>query len=296
MLTFIIIILFQLIAGRAAQELQEKLAHLEERFQSWLPTFKAADPTMQKYCMDILTTLSGSSSQFAQDVFIYWNIFKYWPMNGRKGFYVDSGANEAKFLSNTYFFDKCLGWSGLCIEPNPAYHKELSETRSCTLVKDCISNVDQWVHMDMPIDGTLSSVQSTTTTAQEKNLNIHCEPLDKMLSRVQSNVSMYQIDFWSLDIEGYEMTVLKDINFQKIKIDVLLIEDFWINTRQLDRFMNGAGYVKFQQLPIDALYTSRDFTPITERGNALLWYPDSMDYFWKANEEFRAKSKDRLVC
>ncbi len=89
MLTFIIIILFQLIVGRASQELQEKLAHLEERFQSWLPTFKAADPTMQKYCMDILTTRSGSSSQFAQDVFIYWNIFKYWPMNGRKGFYVD---------------------------------------------------------------------------------------------------------------------------------------------------------------------------------------------------------------
>ena len=50
-------------------------------------------------------------------------------MNGKRGVYVDSGANSAVSLSNTYFYDKCLGWEGLCVEPLPQYHAELSAKR-----------------------------------------------------------------------------------------------------------------------------------------------------------------------
>jgi hypothetical protein len=57
-----------------------------------------------------LTTKQGSPSQFGQDLFLFFNIFKYWPQEKRRGFYVDSGANHAIQLSNTYFFDVCLGW------------------------------------------------------------------------------------------------------------------------------------------------------------------------------------------
>ena len=68
------------------------------------------------------------------------NYFAPLTLHGRKGFYVDSGANDYKSLSNTYFFDKCLGWSGLCIEPHEPYHRGLLENRSCTLVPECISD------------------------------------------------------------------------------------------------------------------------------------------------------------
>ena len=61
----------------------------------------------------------------AQDLFLFRNYFALLTLSGRKGFYVDSGANDARHLSNTFFFDKCLGWEGLCIEPMEQYHKEL---------------------------------------------------------------------------------------------------------------------------------------------------------------------------
>lgn len=44
-------------------------------------------------------------------------------MTGRKGFYVEAGANDPLYLSTSLFFDKCLGWDGLCVEPNEKFHK-----------------------------------------------------------------------------------------------------------------------------------------------------------------------------
>jgi len=36
------------------------------------------------------------------------------------GFFVDVGAFDGKYLSNTYFFEQ-LGWTGICVEASPTY-------------------------------------------------------------------------------------------------------------------------------------------------------------------------------
>ena len=40
-------------------------------------------------------------------------------MEVERGFYIDIGAFHPFKLSNTVFFDQCLGWEGICVEPNP---------------------------------------------------------------------------------------------------------------------------------------------------------------------------------
>lgn len=88
----------------------------EGKYAVWLKTYKAPRSSHQEYCTDILNGRLQSEGQFQQDLFLFFNIFKYWPMQGLKGFYVDSGANDAVSISNSYFFDVCLGWDGLCVE------------------------------------------------------------------------------------------------------------------------------------------------------------------------------------
>lgn len=98
----------------------------EDKYKQWLSTFTAADAAYQAYCEEVLhnsTRFSDKGAQFSQDVFLFHNLYWDWPMRGRKGFYVESGANDPLALSTSLFFDKCLGWSGLCIEPQPQYHK-----------------------------------------------------------------------------------------------------------------------------------------------------------------------------
>ena len=54
--------------------------------------------------------------------------------------YLDLAANDAKIGSNSYFFDRCLGWRGICIEANPKYHPGIQATRNCDLIKNCVSD------------------------------------------------------------------------------------------------------------------------------------------------------------
>lgn len=92
------------------------------------------EPEFQEQCRKILEGKSKSFSQIYQDWFLYHNFFSHVPYGG--GFYVDIGANQPLAHSNTLFFDKCLGWKGLCWEPNPALHP-LFANRSCSLVPHC---------------------------------------------------------------------------------------------------------------------------------------------------------------
>jgi len=102
-----------------------------------------------------------------------------------RGFYVESGANDFKKLSNTYFFDKCLGWRGLCVEPLPQYHAGLRANRSCELAPECISKV---AGSEMRMDAKANIGAAGRTGRVEEpgsrragSLRVNCNPLDVML-------------------------------------------------------------------------------------------------------------------
>ncbi len=52
-------------------------------------------------------------------------------------YYVDCGAHNPKFISNSYQLDQ-LGWRGICIEPNPS--GDFAE-RTCTLERRAVDDV-----------------------------------------------------------------------------------------------------------------------------------------------------------
>ena len=37
----------------------------------------------------------------------------------RKGFFIEAGAYDGADISNTFYFEKVLGWTGILVEPNP---------------------------------------------------------------------------------------------------------------------------------------------------------------------------------
>ena len=54
-------------------------------------------------------------SQIEQDKYYIENISR----GKREGFYLDIGANDGVFTSNTATLDYSFGWKGICIEANP---------------------------------------------------------------------------------------------------------------------------------------------------------------------------------
>ena len=51
-------------------------------------------------------------------------------INYKNGFYIDCGANDGINQSNTWYFEKKLGWKGLLIEPVDTVFYELQKNRS----------------------------------------------------------------------------------------------------------------------------------------------------------------------
>lgn len=191
---------------------------LKQRYLEWAKNYTSPNPRDQIYCSNILNNRNGSLSQYDQDLFVFFNVFKFWPMHGKIGYYVDSGANEAKLGSNSFFFDACLGWKGLCVEPDPRYHAELKMYRSCELISECISDRNKSINMVPPRNGAFMKVGEHETTP--KSGGMKCNSLANMLSL--HNIP--RVDFWSLDVEGHEMTVLTSVNFSAVDIAVLLVE------------------------------------------------------------------------
>jgi len=253
----------------------------DDKWLNFVQTFQAHNAKYEGWCKSkLLETISstpstsdaGLGSQFQQDLYLIRNIFPSLVTGNRKGFYIDSGANHAEALSNTLFFDVCLGWSGLCVEPNPEYHDEITVKRTCVLVPECIS--DETKEQSFNFFGEAGHV---TSSDDSNSRQVMCRTLDEMLAKYADGRTF--IDLWSLDVEGYEMTILHSINWSKLNFNAILIETFWLSDRVVDYFMTELGFAKLQQLAIDSLYVKLD--------QSSGWRPPQWNEIWQEQTQFR---------
>ena len=58
------------------------------------------------------------------------------------GFFVDSGAHDGEIQSNTLFFERIRGWTGILIEPQPTIYQQLKRKhRKAFTLNACVSVV-----------------------------------------------------------------------------------------------------------------------------------------------------------
>lgn len=182
-------------------------------------------------------------SQFHQDYYLYTRHFKHLK---RSGTYMDVAANDAVGISNSYFFDACLGWEGICVEGNPRFFERLYRVRSCALVPTCVGRVDG-MSVEFALEGGAGGVMGSTYKHQEKWAEIkkqvqtikeRCTTLRVAMDREE----MHEVDYLSLDVEGHELEVLKGIDWGRSKFNVMTIEVTKKTLPEIEAFMTGLGY------------------------------------------------------
>ena len=284
--------------------------HVDEQVGALLRTFRAADPAYQDTCVGIINGTLQTHAEHQKDVYIWRNYFVNFALKGLKGYYVDSGANRYRSGSNTWFFDRCLGWDGLCIEANPEYHANLAKHRSCTLSRMCISDRPKTVPMLMSrstsslVDAEAEAPNAPGATSgaasraaphaaprgrgrPPKSRMVRCDTLHAMLAR--AGRSPAAVDFWSLDVEGHELSVLGVPGWERnVSVRVLLVEDIQISSSVLDRTLLERGVAKVAQLPVDALYVNA--SALSGR-TAPLWRGANYDADWQTWLPFRRQQR-----
>lgn len=127
------------------------------------------------------------------------------------GFFLDIGAYDGIESSNTYFLEKELNWSGICIESNKNYYDNLIKNRSSICVNRAVMNYRG-----------LASFNGINTYNYQTGSNfVECDLLSNIL--IESNCPR-DIDYASFDIEGHEFSVLESFPFQLWNIKLMTIE------------------------------------------------------------------------
>ena len=147
-------------------------------------------------------------------------LLKY--LNFKNGFYIECGANDGVNQSNTWYFEKVLNWRGVLIEPNKTSFKNLKNNRSSknifrnvALVAEDFKNKNEEIYLS---ENNLES--KLTNIANPLSQKVATETLNNILKELNVN----KINFFSLDVEGYEEEVLKGLNLNIFDIDYILIE------------------------------------------------------------------------
>ena len=149
---------------------------------------------------------------------------------GAKGHYIELGAFDGSTESNTRFFDVCLGWKGLLIEGNPAKYQQLTQNQphahrmsfapSCSLEEEQ-QNTTLKFHAVAFTNAGLETYANDYPEGH-KSVEVPCGSLTPAIEDIMDR----RIHFFSLDVKGSEPTVLANIDFNKVRIDMIMAESW----------------------------------------------------------------------
>ena len=206
-------------------------------------------------------------SQYKQDAYLDLNVFN----KKEGGVFIDVGAYDGKTISNSWFFEKHRGWTGICVEPIKEQFDLLEQNRDC-VCEHCAVGEKTGEAMFLHVEGyaeMLSGLVDSYCESHHQRLEseLHLNGGAKNLLPIQTititdllekhNIS--HVDFISIDTEGGELGVLKGIDFGKITIDYVLYEDNYPeNGRSCRDLLRKNGYVFVTEIGGDFLYKRED--------------------------------------
>lgn len=148
------------------------------------------------------------------------------------GFFVEAGALDGEDKSNSLYFEKYRGWKGLLVEPDPSLFRHLSLLHRKAYAVNAGFSLNN-------VSGTASFVPKRGLGKIKNSPNgikINVFPFYSMLLAL----GVTQVDFFSLDIEGSEKSVLNTIPWDKIKFRLICME--------INKYKGGpSAYIKFFQ-------------------------------------------------
>lgn len=194
------------------------------------------------------------TSQAGQDYWVYGEAFN----EERGGYFVDVGAHDGIYLSNTYILESRYRWSGLCIEANPVTYRSLVRNRRVTTLNVCLDRSEGAV--DFALKGEIGGIIGSDVDNKASNIG-DCEVVTlktTTLNRVlEDHGAPSLMDYLSIDVEGAEERVLAGLDLRKYAFRCITIERPTGIPRE--RFKDH-GYILVRDIPrLDCFYVHRDF-------------------------------------
>lgn len=174
--------------------------------------------------------------------------------------YVEVGAFDGMDASNSRFYEACLQWEGLLVEPNPQPFEKLERNRphahvvsmaaSCS-ASDAANNMTIAFN-DYPYPNA-GQADSVNPYSGRHETQVPCGPLTPIIQGTLGD----RVHFLSLDVEGSEPRVLAHLDLDVVRVDVLLVEvinpycpakEDCASRKETRSIMKERGYHRFENL------------------------------------------------
>jgi len=202
-----------------------------------------------------------SASAEGQELFITEKL-----LDNKTGFFVEVGGNDPVFINNTYALEK-MGWKGISFEPVDFFWQKWGKSRTTKCYPYVLGDEETWVdfrEIDGKQDGLLSGMSSVAGYGYETSLphsSVIVKKQMRKLENVLSENSITDIDILFIDVEGFELNVLKGINFDRINIRCICIEvNGSLKKETYDKrcFLSDKGYVLKAHIGMDDIFIKKD--------------------------------------
>lgn len=194
------------------------------------PAVRPKLKTSAKFCPQLNLTSKGLQfkAQSGED-----KVLMGWFNGLCNGTYIEMGALDGVRYSNSFAFNKHLGWKGLMVELNPVNYAGLIKNRKNELatVNAGACEKEQTLHWvgGSAVGGiwefaspTFRRNWWTGLTVEKDGKEITCLPMKAILETHVKETKFF--DFWSLDVEGAELEVLKSVDYTQVGFGIIFVE------------------------------------------------------------------------
>jgi FkbM family methyltransferase len=205
-------------------------------------------------------------SQNYQDYWVYTELNNY-----KNGYFIDIGAANGIFISNTYFLEKNLNWNGICVEPNKYLLQDLHTNRTC-IIDDSVIGSDGQIVQYIGYDSNMHTQMYSYTS------NVILDKYDSCLTNVskyietKTSISINSllekhkspeiIHYLSVDINNNDIEVLKNFFLTNKTRKILLItveHNDEMQANELNEFLSDYNYIPDIEHFQDNNYKLKDF-------------------------------------
>ncbi|KAK8379285.1 hypothetical protein O3P69_019272 [Scylla paramamosain] len=217
-----------------------RLVELVRESPPLLPPYNLTHPGKKHY------------SEFGQS-----NILDEFILHGlSNGVYLEAGAVDGEYLSNTLYLEKHLGWSGVLVEPLPATYDALRRKhRKSYTLNAALSTTTTAQTLHMRTEGKKGVMSHFLREGEEEGEGEgEVTVLSLPLYTILLSLNLTQLDFLSLDLEGAELKVLRTVPWERVRVRVLCVECNRVGASPLTHFLLSQGYYHIGNFGIDCWY------------------------------------------
>ncbi|XP_065351451.1 uncharacterized protein LOC135946904 [Cloeon dipterum] len=182
------------------------------------------------------------------------------------GFFIECGALDGETRSNSLYFERFLDWKGLLVEADPLNIQEVvQKRRKAWLAPTCLSLKRKPQLVKYMQARNIGRILGTKEHDNFKGslTDLLCIPITTLLLALDKK----RVDYFSLDVEGNELDVLRTIDFNKFDIRTLSVEFSNIKEGKdaLLRHMMENGYIlhsnvtRYDNLANDFIFVKKLF-------------------------------------